>query len=315
MNNNTDIDIELISRCLSGTASEQDRQLLLGWIHMKRENERIYFTIKDLYDAGSWDMLRNEANTEQEWYLLKDKIKNKPNVRTQIIRFSYQRLLKYAAILLLGVFSAIVVQKIINSSREQRSMIAINTIITGKGERTQVILPDGTKVWLNVCSSISYNRQYGIGERHVVLIGEGFFKVTKNPGIPFIVKANGYDVKALGTTFNVSAYMDDYQVSVVLVEGSISFGSEQSDHRDVIKPGQRISYTASLNKVTIENVDANSYTVWRQGEYRFEHLNFEEIARRLGRIYNVTFVFQNQKMKDIPFTGTFERHESIKSDP
>ena len=310
MDGKIDLEIEIISRCISGIATEQEKQSVLNWINENKENERVYFMMKDLYEAGSIHNFKKEADTAHEWSKLIDIIQDSGRTEAKR-RPTLVPLLKYAAILVIGAFSGIVVEKMITSDNHQQNLSSINTMLTGKSERSQLILPDGTKVWLNVCSSISYNQNYGNKVREVILNGEAYFKVTKNPKVPFIVKAGGYSVQALGTAFNVSAYKEDNQVSAVLEEGSISVGKENALERNIIKPGQRICYSDISKRITIENTDTRLYTAWRDGEYRFEQLEFGEIAKRLSQFYNVAFVFQNQKIKDIPFTGTFKSSEPI----
>lgn len=312
MNGKTELEIEMISRCISGIATEQEKQRVLSWIHDNKENERLYFKMKDLYEAGSIHHFEKEADTANEWSKLKARIQGAGQTETKRrLQYTLVPLLKYAAMLIIGVFSGFIAEKVLNSDNHQQKLSTINTMLTGKSERSQLILPDGTKVWLNACSSISYNQSYGNKVREVILNGEAYFKVTKNPNLPFIVKAGGYNIQALGTAFNVSAYKEDSRVSAVLEEGSISFGKENASKPHVIKPGQRISYSEISDILTIEDVDTRLYTAWRNGEYRFEQLEFREIVKRLSQLYNVTFVFQNQKIKSIPFTGTFKSSESI----
>ncbi|HEY4784807.1 MAG TPA: FecR family protein [Bacteroidales bacterium] len=312
MDGKIDLEIEIISRCISGIATEQEKQRVLSWINENKENESVYFKMKDLYEAGSMHKLKKEADTAHEWSKLKARIENSDRIETKRRRtYNLAPLLKYAAILLIGAFSTIIAERLFKVYNYQENINSANTILTGKSERSQLILPDGTKVWLNVCSSISYNQSYGSKVREVMLNGEAYFKVTKNPKVPFIVKAGGYNIRALGTAFNVSAYIGDNQVSAVLEEGSISFGKENMPEPQVIKPGQRICYSGLSDKLTIENVDTRLYTAWRDGEYRFEQLEFGQIAKRLGQFYNVTFVFRNEKIRNIPFTGTFKSSESI----
>ena len=303
-----ELNTELITRCLNGSATEEDKQDLLNWINLSKENEKFYFTMKDLYEAGSWKNLRYEAKTTQNWDQLKTRIENNnPEMTKKPVIFL--QILKYAAVLAAGVLiSAMFLRpdksKIINPD-------FTNQIVTGIGERTQLVLPDGTKVWVNSCSSVSYQYDYGTSTRSVYLEGEAYFKVAKNEKLPFIVHAAGVSVKALGTSFNVSAYDNDNELSAVLLEGSISFEQMQSGNTEILKPGEKISYSRTSKNFNIENVNAQAYVAWSTGETRFEHLKMEEITKRLQRIYHVTFILENEKIKNMHFTGTFRNYESL----
>lgn len=297
------LNTELITKCLSKTATEAEKQELWNWICLSRENEDFYFRMKDLYEAGNWKSLKIEAQTPRSWEQLKDKIQNEQKeTAPKYIRLL--QVLKYAAVLIIGVvISAMFFQKNTNTD-------LTNNIVTGIGERTQVVLPDGTRIWVNSCSSVSYSYDYGTNSRNVYLKGEAYFQVAKNKELPFIVHSSGMRIQALGTSFNVSAYDNDGELSAVLLEGSISF--KQSDgNEEVLTPGQKLTFSKASQKTAIEQVNAEAYVAWSHGETRFEHLKMEEITKRLQRIYHVTFVLDNEKIKNMHFTGTFRNYESL----
>ncbi len=305
----TDINNDLIIKYISGEATESEKQQLLFWINANKENEDYFFSIKELYELGEWNKLRKESQTNKEWDKLYNSIHDqKIHSKNKIIL----TVLKYAAVLLIGIIPTYWLLTQNNKKALQQSDVhQITKVETGKGERTKIILPDGTKVWINACSSLSYNKNYGGRFRIVHLKGEAYFEVAKNAKKPFIVNTMGYNIKAHGTSFDVSAYKEDNNVSAILVEGSISFRNEKSNDQQYIKPGQKIMYSKLRNKVEVENVDTITYTTWRIGEYRFDNLTFGEIAKRLERIYNVNFVFLSGSTKNIPFTGTFFSYEPL----
>lgn len=298
---------ELITKCLNKTASETEKQELLNWVNQSKENEQYYFTLKDLYDSAAWEKLQVEAKTSQGWELLSSQVGNDtiPS-RTRLVLLG---LMKYAAVLIAGILIAAFFlfpgkSKSINSEFK-------NQIVTGIGERTQLVLPDGTKVWVNSCSSVAYFHDYGTNSRSVYLKGEAYFQVAKNEKLPFKVITHHTEIQALGTAFNVTAYDNDNDVSAVLLEGSISFKQLKSGVSEIIQPGQKISFSKNSGQTGIESVNTESYVAWSNGETTFEHLKMEEITKRLQRIYHVTFVLQNEKIKNMRFTGTFRNYESL----
>ena len=312
MENTEDLYTGLIIRYLSSNVSDEEIQRLFLWINESKENEQLFFTLKDLFEASSWKTIKNEANTSNGWNKLSGQIQVKKNIKRintkHVIAF-----MRYAAIFLLGVFVTYFVSESSNKDifKTESHESPITRVVTGKGERTKVVLPDGTKVWVNACSSVSYNSNYGGRYRIVHLEGEAFFDVAKDSKKPFIVNSKGFNIKAHGTRFDVSAYNDDDKVAAILEEGSISFRQDNAEKQLLIKPGQKIAYSQKENEIKVDNVNTDTYTAWRTGEYRFEQLTFEEVAKRMSRIYNINFVFKNKETKKIPFTGTFFSYESL----
>lgn len=298
-------DIELIARCLSGNASEVEKQELLSWMNQSRENEAFYFSLKDLYEAGNWNRLKQEAKTSEAWSQLRAKIQAKPQEVNRKPKL-YLELVKYAAVFAVGALSIFMFK-----SGKESIQNTENKIVTGIGERTQMVLPDGTRVWVNSCSSVKYLSDYGARNRDIYLDGEAFFKVTKNQKLPFVVHTSGFNIRALGTSFNVSSYNNDTELSAVLLEGSISFGKGQDEKPAVLVPGEKISFSRATNSTKVEKVDPESYIAWSTGESRFENLTLGQIIKKLQRNYNVTFILDNEKIRNTHFTGTFRNYESL----
>lgn len=311
MNSKNDYYITLISKQLStGSASEKEKEEILEWIKKDKDNEVLYFKLKEICDAGMWNTRLKEANSATEWKLLLEKINESSNTFQQTktpflkIVFSYT---KYAAVLLVGMLISFLIFRYPTKYSLEKDPGLV--IITGKGERTKTILPDGTKVWINSCSSFSYHKEGKI--RSVDLKGEAYFQVKKDSLHPFIVNSSGFSVKALGTAFIVTGYENSNELSTILVEGSVCVGTENQKEQTIIKPGQKATLSPNRKNIAVQNVDTELYSAWRFGESRFVNLTFEEIAKRLERSHRVTFIFHNQRIKHLTFSGTFFDYESI----
>ncbi len=298
--------IELITSVLQGVATEEEKHELLSWMQLNKENEKIFFELKELYEAGKWETFKREAQTPELWNKLKDRIENKPLVEMDGPN-PFLSFIKYAAIFCIGIFSFWLINKVYKTSDDNLKV----QVVTGIGERTQVKLPDGTRVWVNSCSALTYYSNYGKDNRNVFLKGEAFFEVYKDKSLPFIVHSSDFHIKALGTSFNVSAYPDDDEISAVLLEGGICFQNKTTGESKDILPGQKIYYMKSTAVTQILNVNPEIYSAWSKGETQFEHLKLEEIIKRLQRIYNLTIILKNEKMKDLYFSGTFRNYESF----
>ncbi len=307
------IDYDILVRYFSHTATEEEMSRILTWVNERQENEDLFFSLKEIYAAGNWEKLKTEADTKIQWRKLASEIEKTREDKKSDLKILpvFISLLKYAAVLVIGIFIAITFQK--NPKQNfAKPILTQNRVETGIGERSRVFLPDGTEVWLNACSSVSYSSDYGDSIRNIKLNGEAYFEVKKDKAKPFIVSASGFDVKALGTSFNVSAYDNDKTISAVLVEGSISFEKGENSTPTILKPGEGFFFSKESNTLKIKNVDTDTYTIWRTGEYRFDQLNFMEVSQKLERLFNIKVVLQNKKISNVRFTGTFKNYESLK---
>ncbi len=189
--------------------------------------------------------------------------------------------------------------------------LVYNQLIIGRGEEYELVLADGTKVWLNSESKLTYPTQFANNIREVELEGEGYFEVTKNPNAPFIVKTKQMNVEVLGTSFNVSAYQDEERTKATLVEGSVkiavNFGT---DKPRIIKPDEQAIFNVKTNRIEVKQVDALVYGRWREGVFAFDENNLEEIMRKLSRWYKIKVFYQDNDARNYQFSGKLPRFES-----
>jgi len=164
---------------------------------------------------------------------------------------------------------------------------ARNTISTPRGKQFQLLLPDGTKVWLNAGSSLSYPVAFNGKERRVDITGEAYFEVAPDPQQPFKVKIGaGAEIEVLGTHFNVNAYPDEPQIKTTLLEGSVKISAASA--AKILKPG----YQASMKdgEIQVKAVDVEEATAWKNGLFIFADTDIETVMRQLGRWYDIEVV-------------------------
>ena len=189
---------------------------------------------------------------------------------------------------------------------------AAYTVEAPIGSQSRVILPDGTTVWLNVGSKLSYTSGYSQNERHVKLEGEGYFEVAHNEKLPFIVNAGEIDVKVLGTKFSVKTYEDENDIEVILAEGSVQFIDKNDLQASfLLKPEQQAIYSKADRKVAIRKVMASQASDWTKGIHFFDDLTLEQIVRQLEKSFNVPFVFKDNSKKKLTFYGDFRKEDSL----
>ena len=171
-----------------------------------------------------------------------------------------------------------------------------------KGDKATVVLPDGTDVILNSASQLSYLRDFGKNERRVQLDGEGYFQVAHDTRRTFIVQVGELEVKVLGTVFNVCAYNNEQDVTVVLLEGKVSVQTPSSSL--IMKPGEKMNYNKSTHKLTTEKVYPEDYVTWTKGSLYFQNESLDNIMKALSRAYDVTIRIDSPRIAEERFTGT-----------
>ncbi len=179
------------------------------------------------------------------------------------------------------------------------------------GKRFEVLLADGTRVYLNSGSSLKYPVAFlEKGDRNVFLTGEAFFEVAKDTEHPFIINADEVNIRVLGTKFNVSSYADDKNINTVLVEGAVALFMKGEDYdmekSAILTPGQMATWRKEVNKMEFEEVDTDMHLAWMNGKIIFNHMAFKDILKKLERHYNVTIINTNKILDDEVFTASFD---------
>ncbi len=166
-----------------------------------------------------------------------------------------------------------------------------NTIITPRGGQFQLILSDGTKVWLNSISSLKYPAEFKGHERNVELTGEAYFEVAKNNKMPFIVNVGKTKVEVLGTHFNIMAYSDEKSSAITLLEGAVMISNKSVAKGIMLIPGQQ----AQIGKdqlINVSKADVEQSVAWKDGYFQFSRNNIEDVMKQLGRWYDIEVVFE-----------------------
>jgi transmembrane sensor len=172
---------------------------------------------------------------------------------------------------------------------EKPEVVVFNTLTTPPAAQFQVVLPDGSRVWLNNASSLRYPTAFAGKNREVELTGEAYFEIAKDAARPFALKVNEMSVDVLGTSFNVMAYGNENAVQTTLLSGGVKVS--QGDKHSILKPGEQAQVNASGLKVTDEvNVDA--VIAWKNGYFNFDKADIPAIMRQIGRWYDVEVSFE-----------------------
>ena len=177
------------------------------------------------------------------------------------------------------------------------------SVITEKGQRTRVILPDSSIVWLNSETTLSYNFSLK-NERRIFLNGEGFFQITRNEEKPLVVQSGAIEVKVLGTKFNFNSYPDNDKISVVLESGSVALKKDQSSKEYFLRPGEKADYYIKEQKIGIQTAEIKNYTSWKDGKLIFRNDPMKNVVKTLERWYNININVKDSIVYNSIFTGT-----------
>ena len=187
--------------------------------------------------------------------------------------------------------------------------VKYNILSTPMGGEYQLVLPDGSKVWLNSGSTLRFPTAFIGSERIVELKGEAYFEIAKNTKMPFLVRTNNaMDIKVLGTQFNVMAYDDEKNINTTLIEGSVEV--LKGSGKTMLKPGQEAILNRGSGNIKVAPADLEQAIAWKNGYFIFYNENIESIMRKVSRWYNVDIAYQgNLSNKD--FVGTISRNKNV----
>ncbi|WP_321343030.1 FecR domain-containing protein [uncultured Draconibacterium sp.] len=298
------MDSEKLIHKITEKKALKDSKELLDYVSESGENTKEYIRYKTL-----WAMLQtgNEMDEETINHGYKAVKRNVKGRKSSL----YINVVKYAAIVVFALLGGYFIH-----FADFNNEIAMNEIFGPKGNRTSVVLPDGSKVWLSNGTKLVYPESFVGDFRNVQLEGEGFFEVTHDKDHPFIVNVGQHRIKVLGTKFAVVAYPDDDKVKAELVSGKIQFdihigGTEDNYKSFMVNPMHSLVYDKTSGKMYHSTIPDGFYDYWQNGVYSFKDERFDLLATKIARIYNVEIVFGDEELKTRTFTGTLSVDDNI----
>ena len=275
---------ELLQKYIAGNATEAEKQRVTEWIQENPENMREYMAQRRLHDMALWraEPVAEENSRERKHFSLRG------------VCMEAAKIAAVLAIVLLGT----------------HYWTGKHQVPEDKTWQSIYVPADGTKVWLNSRSTLTFPGSFKGNIRNVKLDGEGYFAVTKNVEQPFIVETNKCNVKVLGTEFNVMAYAADSVWETSLLEGAVEILQKKSEVSLMkLKPGDMARL--SKNQLTKEKIHTTDYFRWKEGLICFNDISLRDIMEKLKLYYDVNFVINNQQILDAHYTGKFRTHDGI----
>lgn len=255
--------------------------------------------------------------TEERSDRLKQRIDTQIDVSNEkVSRHSYwllmNRIVRVAAILLLPVFVVLTIYLYQENGRMASEEMVVST---GKGERANITLPDGTVVALNSESSLTYTpKVFNTDKRQIRFEGEGYFQVAKNRDCPFLIDAEGLSVEVLGTTFNLDVRRSDKTAELILEEGSVRFYSLKAGKDAVLEPKEKLILDQETGQFVIESGrNVETETAWKRGELVFENVAFEDLINSVEKNYGVRIETDYRSDAVDSFTGTIPSNNLLEA--
>lgn len=287
----------ILEKYIQGSINEEEYNELRGRVRDDSDE-----TVREMLDA-CWQKDLNIHSMPRE---AKERMRGRINqkVKREARRILLKRVSTIAAAVLLPLFIISTVYFYRESSRYRQIP---NIVSVNKGQRAGITLPDGTIVYLNSESRLTYTPEFNDKMREVTLEGEAFFDVTPDKRKPFVVKTSVFDVEVLGTSFNVSVYEDDNVVETALVEGKVKLTMNRSASKPVyLTPSQKFVYARNERRGQISIMEEDSELAWRQGILVFNDEPLEEVFKKIERWYGVTIHYDKHTLVNDNFTGQFK---------
>jgi transmembrane sensor len=286
---------ELLIKYIEGDATDLEKVSVTNWLDADTENMKEYLALHKLHDITIWQTSPT-AKSEQE-------TTSKDSRRSRKITFS--EVMKYAAILVV----AIIVSRYVFPEIKSVDQVAMQSLYVPAGQRAEITLEDGTKVWLNANTTLTFPNQFSGKTREVSINGEGYFEVVSNKLKPFIVKTDKYNIKVLGTKFNVMAYSGNKKFETALFEGTVEVLKPGGSKGTLIQPDQRIFQ--ENEQLSIAPITDLNHQLWKEGIISFQDESFTELVNKLQLYFDMKIEVKNDKILNYQCTGKFRTKDGV----
>lgn len=304
MLDNTDKYKRLAVEYFNGTIMSEQESVLLSWLMADSLNMSLFRNWeKEWSSQCSPELLSQWQKLELRIRIMDDVHRFRRKDRKTRKSSSWPLHLSIAAVIVLSI---IVVKYIVMPKEEEEQYFLVEA---PGGERSRMMLPDNTLVWLNSGSSLKISDKYNRKNRNVILEGEGYFEVTRNEELPFVVRGGVCNVTVLGTRFSVSAYHDDPYIRAAVLDGCVSLSYETESVRLV--KGQVLDFNKNTLRFYSVNETPESAIAWKDNRFEYDGIKLEELAGRLSREYGVTVHFLSNKHLNERFNISLRNNESI----
>jgi ferric-dicitrate binding protein FerR (iron transport regulator) len=294
---------ERLPKYFSGELGQSDISELFNELKTNELLREEFVRMQNAYALTHLSKLsKNEAEGKRSFQLFLQQLKTKK--RQKIVQLT----MRYAATALILIASTFfATQYFLTDTGNNRE---INTLVVPAGQRAHLTLQDGTSVWLNAQSTLTYPARFSSKTRRVTVSGEAYFDVAANPKKPFIVSTQNIEMKVLGTQFNVYSYPGTGCIKTDLVGGSLMVYSKQSPQVSVtLKPNEQI--VVKDGNMLVREIQNSDYFLWKDGIYSFENERLLDIIEKLQLYYDVKIIVKDPEIFNVRYTGKFRQRDGI----
>lgn len=287
---------EILLKYIEGKCTDPEKVIVTNWLDEDPTNMKEYLALRKLNDILIWQpdsITKPSAKIQKKKYIL---WQNKYLIEA----------LKIAAVFVIAI---LVSHYFFNQSADQVQETAMQIMHVPAGQRAGITLEDGTQVWLNAKSTLTFPNHFSANDRVVKLDGEGFFEVAHNKSKPFIVKTGKYDVKVLGTKFNLMAYSERGNFETSLLEGLVEVMEAGKSKGVTLKPDERIFL--KNNQFYVAPIIQPDHFLWKDGILSFEDESFPEIISKLELYFDIKIVTEKNNPFNFRCTGKFRTKDGV----
>jgi ferric-dicitrate binding protein FerR (iron transport regulator) len=283
---------EQLIKYIEGNSTQDEKDAIAGWLDSDEENWKEFMALRKSYDLT----LGN----------LEDRLPEMPQITKPKKKGIAYELLKIAAIFILAFGCYYLLEK---ASIQPEDEVAMHTFHVPAGQRAELTLADGTNVWLNAKTTLTFPSHFTKSKREVQLDGEAYFTVKPDPANTFTVNTRQYAIKVLGTEFDVSAYSAGETFETSLIKGSVEISSSKTNESVKLLPNNRV-YLQN-GKLVQAPIKHYTHFLWKDGMISFENERMENIIDKLRLYYDVNIQVKNKKIVDLRYTGKFWTKDGV----
>ena len=300
---------ELIANYLTEGLDKNALDELKTWIAASAENQQYFIRQREIWFSAVSREAASVYDKDKAFENFRNRVESQKEIQSTSRRgFSLSALWRYAAVV--AIIIAVGCISYWQGEVNVKDTFADISVEAPLGSKTKLYLPDGTLVWLNAGSRMTYSQGFGVDNRKVELEGEGYFEVKRNEKIPFFVKTKDLQLQVLGTKFNFRDSPEDHEVVVSLLEGKVGLNNLLREEKEaVLSPDERAVLNKANGLLTVESVTASNASQWTDGYLFFDEELLPDIAKELERSYNVKIHIANDSLKTFRFYGNFVRRE------
>ena len=281
---------DLIKKYIGGWGSEDEKERIMAWVKHEPKNRDELMAMRKLYDVTLWqqsDVIGHQKKT----------------VRLNLL--SLVRIASVAAVFLLLAGMSWYIFDL----KQQVPVMAMQTISVPPGQRVELTLADGTNVWLNAGTTFTFPNVFSSEHREVELNGEGYFTVSRDEKKPFIVKTSTYNVRVLGTEFNVMAYAKTPMFEVSLLKGSVEVYSDVKQQKVLLEPNMQVH--VENDYLVKRPISQFNNLLWREGVICFEDEPVDRMIEKLELYFDTQIIVENEAFKKRRYTGKFQGKKGV----